>query len=77
MPVDVELSLVDSIPHPVETHVDGSLVLLLDVVIGDATCHRIVRLYWSSRLRVPHFLQSSSKYRRSFGVVKKGADFGL
>ena len=43
-PVDVELSLANSVSYPVESHINGLGSFLLDCVIDDAFCTGVVCL---------------------------------
>ena len=59
-PVNVILSLFDSVLDPVESHVDGSGSSLFDVFVGKACCHGVVELDRCRRLWVAHLFQSGS-----------------
>ena len=55
VPVDEKLTLINSVPDPVEAHVNRFGSALFDLVEGQADCHFIVGLNGSGRLRVAHF----------------------
>ena len=55
-PINLELALSDAVFDPIEAHVDGLGVLLLDGVIANAGGGAIVRLDGSGRLGMPEFL---------------------
>ena len=55
-PIYLELLLVDSVPDPVEPHVDGLGALEFDVVVGDAAGGRVVDLNGSRWLGIAHFM---------------------
>ena len=52
LPVDMILSLVDSVLNPVKAHVDGLGTLLFYCVIDDAFCYLVVYAQWGCRLGV-------------------------
>ena len=47
--MDVELLLVDAVVEPVEAHVDGFGLVLLDGGVHNAICCAVVCLDWSWR----------------------------
>ena len=54
-PVDQKLTLVNSVPDPIEAHVNCFGLALFDFVEGQADCHFIVSLNGSGRLRMSQF----------------------
>jgi len=69
-PMDDVLVLGDAVLDPIKTHVHGFGAALLDCVIDDFPCARIVSLYWCGSLRVSNFEQCNTKRRCIFCVVK-------
>jgi len=59
-PKDVKLSLSDTIPDPIEAHVDGFGPFLFDGVIGNAASSAVVGLEWCGWLRVAKFIQGNA-----------------
>ena len=76
-PMDDVLVLGDAVFNPIKTHVHGFGSALLDGVIDDTGCARIVSLYWRRSLRVSEFEQCDAERRCIFCVVKKRAGFGF
>jgi len=76
-PMDDVLVLGDAVLDPIKTHVHGFGTALLDGVIDDAQCARIVSLYWRGSLRVSKFKQCDTERRCIFCVMKKRAGFGF
>ena len=76
-PMDDVLVLDDAVFDPIKTHVHGFGAALLDCVIDDAQCARIVSLYWRGSLRVSKFEQCDTERRCIFCVMKKRAGFGF
>jgi len=60
-PMDHVLVLGDAGLDPIKTHVHGFGAALLDGVIDDAQCARIVSLYWRGSLRVSKFEQCDTE----------------
>ena len=60
LPKDVKLSLSDTIPDPIEAHVDGFRLFLFDGVIGDAASSAVVGLKRCGWLRVAKFIQGNA-----------------
>jgi len=65
-PMDDVLVLGDAVLDPIKSHVHGFGAALLDGVIDDARCARIVSLYWRGFLRVSEFEQCDTERRSSF-----------
>ena len=76
-PVDEELSLLDSVFDPVETHVNGFGAALLHIVVSNPSGTGVVCLDWSGVLWVAHAFESGSKHRAIFGIIEKGSQFGF
>ena len=76
-PMDDVLVLGDAVLNPIKTHVHGFGAALLDGVIDDAQCARIVSLYWRGSLRVSKFEQCDAERRCIFCVMKKRAGLGF
>ena len=68
-PMDVEMSLAYSIPDPIEPHVNSFRSLLLDSVIDDAFCTRVVSLNWSWGLLMTKKFQGCSQCASILGIV--------
>jgi len=77
VPMDDVLVLGDAVLDPIKTHVYGFGSALLDGVINDAQCARIVSLYWRGSLRVSGLEQCDAERRCIFCVMKKRASFGF
>ena len=76
-PVNIEVLLLLSVSDPMETHVDGSCLLLFDGVVCKAGSGRVIRLDWGWRLRVAHVMQCATEDFGFLEVGKEGSDFGL
>jgi len=76
-PMDNVLVLGDAVLDPIKTHVHGFGAALLDCVIDDARCARIVSLYWRGSLRVSELEQCDTERRCIVCVMKKRAGFGF
>ena len=74
-PMDDVLVLGDAVFDPIKTHVHGFGLALLDGVIDDTQCARIVSLYWRGSLRVSEFKQCDAERRCIF--CEKGRRFRL
>jgi hypothetical protein len=57
-PKYVELFLADAVADPIETHVNGLGVFLLDGIVGQSSGGGVVSLEWRGRLLVSEFLES-------------------
>ena len=55
-PENFELVLINAIPHPVKTHINGLGTLEFDVVVGNTACGGIVYLDRGGWLGVAHFM---------------------
>ena len=75
--VDDELSLKDPISDPIKTHVHGAGSSFLDGVVGDAGGCRVVRFYWSRRLRMTEFVECGAKYGGFLAVDEECANFSF
>ena len=76
-PMDDVLVLGYAVLDPIKTHVHGFGTALLDGVIDDARCARIVSLFWHGSLRVSKFEQCDTERRCIFCVMEKRAGFGF
>ena len=65
------------VADPVESHIDGMGVLLLDGVIGDFQWNAVVILDWGCRLGVAECVQGSLANAAFFHVNKQGSSSGL
>ena len=61
-PVDMELTLLDSILDPIESHVYGLGSDLFTGVVSYATYRGVVDLYWGGRLGVSQFYQAGAEH---------------
>ena len=77
LPVDVELSLTDTVADPVVAHVDGFGAFLLDGVIGNAGSGGIVSGNRGWRLGVAEFFEGDSDWAGLFAVVEEGRKFSF
>ena len=59
-PMHDELSEADSVANPIEAHVNGFGLFLLDCVIDNLLGACIVSLDWGSRLRMAHFVEGGA-----------------
>ena len=60
LPKNVKLALSDTIPDPIEAHVDGFRPFLFDGVIGNAASSAVVGLEWCGWLQVAKFIQGNA-----------------
>ena len=67
-PVNHELSLVGTIPDPVETHVNCLRPFLFDGVVGKTNYCVVFNLRGSWRLGMPKFLKCHTERSGVFGV---------
>ena len=76
-PIYMEVSLVDSILEPVESHVNGLGSSLFDIGVCDSNCSGIIHLDWCGRLGSADFLECGSNGSSFFGIGKGSTHFGL
>ena len=76
-PVDVELFLLLSVSHPVETHIHGFGSALYYGVGEDTDSAFVVKLEWSGALGMTHFGECCSHGGGIFGVNEARACFGF
>lgn len=69
-PMDNELSLIDAIAYPIESHVDRLGAALLDCIVDDAGSACVVCLNEGRRLRMSHFFEDVSDHDAVLGVVE-------
>jgi hypothetical protein len=67
-PIDIELSLLNSVPYPVKTNVHDFGVLLFYSVVDNAKGSGVVCLYGGGGLRMIHFFKYSEEWNRFFDV---------
>ena len=60
-PVDVELSLFDSVSNPIESHVDCLGLVLLDGSICDSISSAVVGSDWSCGLGMSHLVKCDTQ----------------
>ena len=77
IPVEGELALVDAVSDPLEKHVDGAQVLLLDSSIDDACWGAVVTFYWSVWLGISYFFKGGADGNTGLGVFKYVYHLGL
>ena len=59
-PIEPKLLLAFSVAEPMESHIHCFRSFWLNLFVDNSFCHCIVRLHWSWRLLVAHFLQDDS-----------------
>jgi hypothetical protein len=69
-PKDVEMALLLPITYPVELHVDGTRLLLLDIVVCNPTGSGVIGLHGGCWLRIAHFLECSAQEFGFLSIVK-------
>ena len=74
-PVNDELVLEDSVPDPVEAHVDGFAALVLDGPVGKSHGGGVVNFNGGRWLRVAHFFEGDANWACFSGVEEGGTDF--
>ena len=74
-PINLKLALAYSVSDPVEAHVESFGCFLLDAIVGEAYCSRVVDLYWCWRLRVAEFIECNSKREGISSGEEGGCDF--
>ena len=72
-PMDDVLVLGNAVIDPIKMHVHGFGAALLDCVIDDARCARIVSLYWRGSLRVSEFEQCDTERRCILHLLEESA----
>jgi hypothetical protein len=68
--LDHELSVLDSISNPIETHVNRFGASLFDRVVRCAGCTQVVRLNWCRRLGMTKVFKNVAQHRAIFCIVK-------
>ena len=77
LPVDAEVALVDTVPDPVETHVDCFRAALLDCVIGDSHGTFVVCGDWGWWLGIAHFFKGGSEWACFLAIDEEATHFGF
>ena len=76
-PIDHELVLFDTIPDPVETHVESFCSLLFDSIVREAHRSCVVDLDGCGRLRMAKFVKGDAQGEGIAGGEEGGGDFGF
>ena len=77
LPVNIEHTLADSVTQPVESHVHGFGLLLLDGVVGNAHCGGIVCLDGGGSLGLVHFLEGGADGDCFLAIEEDGCNFSF
>ena len=76
-PFDDELSLLDAVLEPVETHVDGFRAALFDSLVEDAPRDTVVGGHRSGRLWPAHLPEGGPERAQLLGVVESPSNFSI
>jgi hypothetical protein len=76
-PMHDKVAEASSVADPIKAHVHGLRASLLDCVVDDVLCARVIRLDGRCRLGMSQFVESCAKHARLLAIVEQSADFGF